>query len=105
MQEMRDTLAAKAAELQAEIAELESHKGESGGISFGKRIGEGTNIAVERMSQVTTHDNLTRMLEEVRRAEAKIDEGTYGQCDTCHEPIPEGRLEARPWSTRCVAHS
>jgi RNA polymerase-binding transcription factor DksA len=23
----------------------------------------------------------------------------------CGEPIPEGRLEARPWATRCVAHS
>jgi len=27
------------------------------------------------------------------------------RCEMCGEPIPEGRLEARPWATRCVAHS
>ena len=39
---------------------------------------------------------------DVDRALAKVDEGTYGTCDVCGDPIPEGRLEALPWATRCV---
>jgi RNA polymerase-binding transcription factor DksA len=38
----------------------------------------------------------------VRAALAKVDAGTYGRCDGCNALIPEGRLEALPWATRCV---
>ena len=32
-----------------------------------------------------------------------VQEGTYGQCVDCGKPVPEGRLEARPEASRCVA--
>jgi DnaK suppressor protein len=38
----------------------------------------------------------------VVRALEKLDEGTYGSCDVCGRPIPEGRLEALPWAVLCV---
>jgi DnaK suppressor protein len=41
--------------------------------------------------------------EEVARALDKLDEGTYGVCDSCGGVIPEGRLEIHPWAVRCVA--
>jgi DnaK suppressor protein len=41
-------------------------------------------------------------LADVRRALVKLDDGTYGTCDSCGEPIPPQRLEARPWALRCV---
>jgi DnaK suppressor protein len=71
-------------------------------VSFGKRIGEGTTEAVERLNRVGTARELGAMLEDVDRALAKIEEGTYGICDRCGRLIPEARLEARPWSVRCV---
>jgi RNA polymerase-binding transcription factor DksA len=42
-------------------------------------------------------------LERTDRALAKLDEGTYGICDNCGQPIPERRLEAMPDSVLCVA--
>ena len=33
---------------------------------------------------------------------AKMDAGTYGQCEVCGNQITEARLEARPLSVRCV---
>jgi RNA polymerase-binding transcription factor DksA len=42
------------------------------------------------------------MLEDVDRALAKLEEGTYGLCDRCGLAIPEARLEARPSSVLCV---
>jgi DnaK suppressor protein len=98
-------LAEREERLEAELAELTKPVGELGTISFGKRVGEGTSMAVDRLAAVSAQEHLLAMLDEVRRARRRIVEGTYGTCEVCGEPIPEGRLEARPWATRCVAHS
>jgi RNA polymerase-binding transcription factor len=94
-------LDAKVEELVAELSALSATQ-ESGGISFGKRVGDGTSVAVERLSQVAAYDRLQAMLADVRRARAKLDEGSYGRCDGCGEPIAGERLEALPWATRCI---
>src|SRR3954449_10806192 len=98
-------LAEREAELEQQLAELTRPPGELGTISFGKRVGEGTSMAVDRLAAVSTQEHLLAMLDEGRRARRRIVDGTYGTCEVCGEPIPEGRLEARPWATRCVAHS
>jgi DnaK suppressor protein len=95
-------LAAREAELEAELAELTRLPAEIGSISFGKRVGEGTSMAVDRLAAVSTQEALLAMLDEVRRARELVAAGTYGICEVCGEAIPEGRLEARPWATRCV---
>ena len=98
-------LAEREAELEDQLAELTKPPGELGTISFGKRVGEGTSMAVDRLAAVSTQEHLLAMLDEVRRARRRVADGTYGVCEVCGEPIPVGRLEARPWATRCVAHS
>ena len=95
-------LDAKRAEAEAELAVLETPAEDSGGISFGKRVGDGTSIAVERITQVAAHDGIRALLTEVRRAQDKLAEGTYGACDRCGGDIPVERLEARPWATHHV---
>jgi DnaK suppressor protein len=95
-------LAAKRAELEAELAVLSAPATDEGGISFGKRVGDGTSIAVERITQVAAHDGLGLLLTEVLRAQAKVAEGTYGRCDRCGTAIAPERLVARPWATHCV---
>lgn len=40
---------------------------------------------------------------EVVDALQRIQDGSYGKCADCGKPIPEGRLEARPEASRCVA--
>ena len=83
-------------------AELAAPPDATGGISFGKRVGDGTSMAVERLTQVAAHEQLLMQIEEVSRALAKLDEGTYGTCDSCGSLIPEGRLEIHPWAVLCV---
>jgi DnaK suppressor protein len=39
---------------------------------------------------------------EVLAALARIDDGSYGKCVDCGNPVPEPRLEARPATARCV---
>ena len=102
MDSVRTTLLARRSELAGELAHLEEPPGERGEISFGKRVGEGTAMAVDRLSAVAVHDKLRTVMADVDRALAKLDEGSYGACDVCGGPIGEGRLEALPWATLCV---
>jgi DnaK suppressor protein len=98
-------LAEREAELEQQLAELTRPPGELGTISFGKRIGEGTSMAVDRLAAVSAQEHLLAILDGVRRARQRVADGSYGICEVCGEPIPEDRLEARPWATACVAHS
>src|ERR1041385_1755289 len=41
-------------------------------------------------------------LKKIDHALAKIDEGTFGICEECEEPISIKRLEARPETTLCI---
>jgi RNA polymerase-binding transcription factor DksA len=96
------TLQAKKAEIQQQLGVLEAKPGDQGSISFGKRVGEGTSMAVDRLSQVAVHDKLQITLADVDRAMAKVADGSYGRCDTCGEPVGDERQEALPWATQCV---
>lgn len=104
-EQVRATLRAKEVELLAQMEQLSEPAQDQGSISFGKRVGDGTSMAVDRLTAVSAHENLQDVLDQVRHALARVDGGGYGVCEVCGEPIPEGRLEARPWATTCVAHS
>ncbi len=92
----------KLAEIDEQMATMEKKPVDQGSISFGKRIGEGTSMAVDRLAQVAVHDQLQLTRADVVRALAKLDEGTYGECDACGNAIAPGRLEALPWAVLCV---
>lgn len=100
-----DLLRDKEQSLLDELATVTRPLGESGSISFGKRIGEGTSIAVDRLTSVTVQEKLLATLAQVRVALARVEDGTYGTCEVCGKPIGEERLEVRPWAVRCVADS
>ena len=70
---------------------------------FGKRIGDGTTEAISRLTDIGVGRSLETGLARTERALAKLDEGTYGICDVCGEPIAPARLRALPDSVLCVA--
>jgi RNA polymerase-binding transcription factor len=42
------------------------------------------------------------LLNKLDNALRKIEEGTFGTCEVCEEPIGKKRLEARPETTLCI---
>jgi DnaK suppressor protein len=95
-------LEGRRARLTSELEQLTAPPTEGTGIGFGKRVGDGTAEAVERLSTTATARSISGSITEIDRALAKIEEGTYGTCDGCGRPIPPGRLEARPATALCV---
>lgn len=60
-------------------------------------------------SELTDADNQNALLEnsagqraQVEAALARIDDGSYGVCVDCGQPIPDARLEVRPEAARCI---
>lgn len=98
-------LVVRRSELAAELARLTAPPDEAAVVAFGKRVGDGTTEAVERISSTLTARSIAASLAEVDRALEKADAGTFGTCDVCGDPIPVERLEARPFTSRCIRHA
>jgi DnaK suppressor protein len=56
----------------------------------------------ERELGTGLEEGAQQMLEQIERALARIDEGTYGICERCGQPIAEERLLAKPAATLCI---
>lgn len=88
--------------LRSRITGLAAAPERGSGISFGKRIGDGTTEAVSRLTEIGVGRSLETAEERVERALAKLAEGSYGICDSCGAPIDARRLDAVPESVLCV---
>jgi len=106
VEKMRERLEAKRDELQREIAGLtEAHPIPVDPIeaSDGPQDFEDTAVDfLETQGEQSLLVNEQALLTQVLGALKRIDEGTYGLCVNCGQPIPEKRLEAIPWAERDV---
>ncbi len=102
MDALRQTLLDRKAELEVELGRLTAPPTTGVAVSFGKRVGDGTAEAVERLSTTATARSITHSIEDIDRALVKIDDGSYGRCDVCGDDIGVARLDALPAASRCV---
>jgi DnaK suppressor protein len=100
--EAAQLLRERLAEVQERLAELAKAPEPGSGIGFGKRIGDGTSEAISRRNDIGVGNSLLVTEEKLKRALAKLEEGTYGRCDRCGGPIAPGRLEVAPESALCI---
>jgi DnaK suppressor protein len=103
---MRERLEAKRAELQTHLNDL--HEGYRGSRNFietqekALEFEEAASDLAEQQLQQTIIANEVALLTEVQDALKRIAQGHYGFCTVCGQPIPEKRLEALPWAARCA---
>jgi RNA polymerase-binding transcription factor len=63
---------------------------------------EGSTIAFERSQVGALVDQARAHLAEVDAALERVEDGTYGVCESCGQPIAPARLEARPVARTCI---
>lgn len=54
----------------------------------------------ELLMSMSTNDR--QLLESIDAALDRIDDGEYGKCINCGDPVSEKRLEAVPWARHCI---
>jgi RNA polymerase-binding transcription factor len=67
-----------------------------------KDLGDQANTAYTREFFFELGNGDRRLLRDVVSALQRIDDGNYGSCERCGEPIAEKRLEALPFARYCI---
>jgi DnaK suppressor protein len=68
-----------------------------------KDLGDQANTAYTREFFFELGNGDRRLLRDVVSALQRIEDGSYGSCERCGEPIAEKRLEALPFARHCIA--
>lgn len=76
----------------SELSTYDQHPGDIGTETF------------EREKDDSIIESVRAALDDISHAMTKIDKGTYGQCERCHQPIDEDRLEQVPAARFCIEH-
>lgn len=61
------------------------------------------NTDVEQSMRMRLRNRETLYLKKVEEALRRIEDGLFGLCESCQEPIEKKRLLARPTATLCVS--
>jgi len=104
--ELRSELEADVAHLKEEIHDAEQEIVgllRDGGDGAGNDQADVGSTTLERDHEMSLANNARDMLDQSQRALAKIDDGTYGICESCGNAIGKGRLQAFPRATLCVS--
>jgi RNA polymerase-binding protein DksA len=64
--------------------------------------GDVATVTHDREIDYTLEENAERLLAAIDSALQRIDEGTYGTCRSCGNPIATERLDALPYTVQCI---
>jgi RNA polymerase-binding transcription factor len=103
--EVKAALESDALRLQTEIADAEEEIAalmRAGGEGAGHDQADVGSNTFERDHEMTLARNARENLAQVRDALTRIDNGTYGVCESCGKAIGKARLQAFPRATLCM---
>lgn len=63
---------------------------------------EAGSMKFEYEKELSMQQNSIDLLRKVQHALDRIENGSYGDCESCGQSIPVARLEALPYATLCV---
>jgi DnaK suppressor protein len=97
----RELLLRERQRVESALAALrQSQRGEVEEIATATDVADDAELIEEEQVDEALAEQLRRELEAIERAEARLEEGSYGFSIESGEPIPSGRLEAVPWAER-----
>ncbi len=98
---LRDSLDVKRREMLS-LYEHDVHAGQASTDDNADDFADRANNSYNRELMFSLSDNERRMLIRIDEAFKRLDEGSYGSCTFCNEPIGLARLEALPWAQYCI---
>lgn len=104
--EVRKELEAEAAGLRDDISTAESEIAARLGDAVGDAGDDSADAGAktfQREHELALTQNARELLAQIERALARIEDGSYGVCESCGEPIGKARLQAFPRAVLCVS--
>jgi len=99
LSDLRASLEQERSDLRARLAEMGLSDGE---LAFDQNFADSSQVTAERGEVEALAGNLRESLNDVEAAIVKLDNGTFGACEGCGNPIPPARLEAKPAARLCM---
>lgn len=85
------------------VAQLSQYgHGDPNSLLFDEGFADSGQVTAERGEVEALVRSLVDLLSDVEAALAKLDDGSYGQCSSCGEPITPARLDAQPAASECI---
>lgn len=104
--EVRRELEDEASGLRRDISTAESEIAARLGDAVGDAGDDSADAGAktfQREHELALTQNARELLAQTERVLAKIENGSYGVCESCGQPIGKARLQAFPRATLCVA--
>lgn len=99
----RSVLAALRRDLLARNAELSVTAEDP--LAYDDNFADSAQVAAELGENQLAIAAAKEQLDDIDAALARLDNGTYGKCQTCGGPIGAARLEAIPTARFCIEHA
>jgi len=106
---MKETLETEKVKLETELSKFTKKNPNVDGDfeatypEYGDKSDENAQEITQYLTNKPLEMQLEKMLRDVNKALKNMEDGSYGMCKYCDEPIEEKRLEARPTSGACVS--
>jgi DnaK suppressor protein len=99
---VRAELERERALLRDKVQELDA-KGDD--LEYDGNFADSAQVAAEMGENRVLYDQLRRDLDDIEKALARMDEGSYGTCEVCGKEIGADRLEVMPSTRVCIDHA
>lgn len=97
-EQIRVRLAQQKTDLQKRVTSIHEHARDPLEQDSAEQAAQLGNVAVVSALESEAFHQIA----EIEAAMQRLENGTYGVCFTCGEPISEGRLRVRPAATQCL---
>ncbi len=97
-----ELLAGEETRLRAQLSELGGGESE---LAVDDNFADSGQVAAEEGENRALAAELRDQLDDVERARARLDDGTYGVCEVCSQPISAERMDAIPTARFCIEHA
>ena len=98
LNELRDKLMSEREEIQSRIAHVQKGEQRETADHQTDNAHEWENSEIRDGVQVEAQDELKK----IDHALQRLDQGSYGICSKCGQPIADARLEALPYADLCI---
>jgi RNA polymerase-binding transcription factor DksA len=98
LQATQEHLERRLRDTREELAQLDERLEAKGDYGLGK----GDPLIVRWELNLALRQKVEQRIEQLEEALHRLDEGDYGICESCEQPIDPERLEALPDTTLCI---